>query len=245
MRSFSSEALEYQQTLEIENTWPEKLMYSIMIPHKAWAAGERLTAVVKFQPMAKGVRVLSVTTTVNETVKLWSRSGCQENTRVIATTKHDIIEGKAVMVDEHHHRFRVPLLSSSSHVTRHSVSSTSANTPAHTPGHAQHHNSNGSYFPPVASSSTQSPPHSNVELAPLTTTTSRSSSSSGGAGPSVTHASPGSSAQLSTNASSINLAPPQEDSELLMEPGTDVVTTLHITVPMHATPSHSLEVSVV
>ncbi|EGO25773.1 hypothetical protein SERLADRAFT_388228, partial [Serpula lacrymans var. lacrymans S7.9] len=30
MRSFAPEALEYQQTLEIENTWPEKLMYSIM-----------------------------------------------------------------------------------------------------------------------------------------------------------------------------------------------------------------------
>jgi hypothetical protein len=34
LRSLSHDALEYQQTLEIENTWPEKLMYSIMLPHK-------------------------------------------------------------------------------------------------------------------------------------------------------------------------------------------------------------------
>ena len=34
LRSLSHDALEYQQTLEIENTWPEKIMYSLMIPHK-------------------------------------------------------------------------------------------------------------------------------------------------------------------------------------------------------------------
>ena len=37
LRSLSHDALEYQQTLEIENTWPEKLMYSLMIPHKVRA----------------------------------------------------------------------------------------------------------------------------------------------------------------------------------------------------------------
>ncbi|KAI0744133.1 hypothetical protein C8Q80DRAFT_880934 [Daedaleopsis nitida] len=241
MRSFGSEALEYQQTLEIENTWPEKLMYSIMIPHKAWAAGERLTAVVKFQPLVKGARVLNVTTTLNETIKLWSRSGCQENTRIVATAKHDIVDGKAVVADEHHHRFRVPLLSNGSHthVSRQSTS----NTPAHTSSHTYHSNGQ-SYFPPVASSSgtSHSPPNPPVELAPLTTTTTRSSSSSGGgAAASVTQISPETSTQPSANASSVNLPAPQDGSELLMEPGTDVVTTLNVTVPRYATPSHSLE----
>ncbi|EPQ57020.1 hypothetical protein GLOTRDRAFT_115115 [Gloeophyllum trabeum ATCC 11539] len=95
MRSLATEALEYQQTLEIENTWPEKLMYSIMIPHKAWAAGDRLTAIVKFSPLAKGARVLNVSTTVNETIKLYLRAGCQENTRVISTTRHELVDGRA------------------------------------------------------------------------------------------------------------------------------------------------------
>ncbi|TFY59501.1 hypothetical protein EVG20_g7767, partial [Dentipellis fragilis] len=97
-RSFAPEALEYQQTLEIENTWPEKLMYSIMIPHKAWAAGDTLTAVVKLSPLAKGVRVLHVTTTLNETVKLYTRTGWQETTRPNTSCTHDIVDGHAVLV---------------------------------------------------------------------------------------------------------------------------------------------------
>ncbi|KAI0645768.1 hypothetical protein C8Q79DRAFT_926914 [Trametes meyenii] len=249
MRGFGSEALEYQQTLEIENTWPEKLMYSIMIPHKAWAAGERLTAVVKFQPLVKGARVLSVTTTINETVKLYARTGSQENTRVIASTKHDIVEGKAICVDEQHHRFRVPLLHGHSHVSRHSLSS-APSTPSQTPGNGlsshSHHSSHGqgSYFPPMSASSSRphSPSHTPLELAPLTTTTTNSSSSSGGAVRSGPQTSAEASAQPSTNASSIELPPqagPSTDPDA--EIATDVVTTLNITVPIHSTPSHSLE----
>ncbi|TFK44147.1 hypothetical protein BDQ12DRAFT_593498 [Crucibulum laeve] len=99
LRSFANEALEYQQTMEIENTWPEKIMYSILVPHKAWAAGDRLTALVKFSPLAKGVAVLSVTTTIHEATKVYARSGAQEDTRVIATAKHDIEHGHAVEVE--------------------------------------------------------------------------------------------------------------------------------------------------
>ncbi|KAI0675367.1 hypothetical protein C8Q78DRAFT_965359 [Trametes maxima] len=249
MRGFGSEALEYQQTLEIENTWPEKLMYSIMIPHKAWAAGERLTAVVKFQPLVKGARVLSVTTTINETVKLYARTGSQENTRVIASTKHDIVDGKAICVDEQQHRFRVPLLHGHSHVSRHSLSS-APSTPSQTPGNGlsshSHHSSHGqgSYFPPMSASSSRphSPSHTPLELAPLTTTTTNSSSSSGGAVRSGPLTSAEASAQASTNASSIELPPqagPSTDPDA--EIATDVVTTLNITVPIHSTPSHSLE----
>ncbi|KAI1795632.1 hypothetical protein LXA43DRAFT_730304 [Ganoderma leucocontextum] len=251
MRGFGSEALEYQQTLEIENTWPEKLMYSIMIPHKAWAASEKLSAVVKFQPLVKGARVLHVTTTINETVKLWARTGCQENTRVIASTKHDIVEGKAICVDEQQHRFRTPLIGhghshshSNDHVRRYSASTTS------TPGQSQVHHANGnSYFPPAPASTfsgSQSPSgsHTPAELPPLTTTTTRSSSSSGGGAQSSTSSSPEGSAQPSANSSSIHLPPqagpssqPLEEAEV----STDVVTTLNITVPLVATPSHSLE----
>ncbi|TBU37585.1 hypothetical protein BD309DRAFT_1023490 [Dichomitus squalens] len=250
MRGFGSEALEYQQTLEIENTWPEKLMYSIMIPHKAWAAGERLSAVVKFQPLVKGARVLHVTTTVNETVKLWARTGCQENTRVIATTKHDIVDGKAVCVDEQVHRFRVPLLTGHGH--GHSGQHSGRHSTPNTPGHAQqplshHSNSGNGYFPPVPSTSSrpQSPSHTPAELAPLTTTTTRSSASSGGPAPFSVQISPEQSAHPSANASSVEL-PPQagpssEPADDDTEISTDVVTTLNVTVPIHATPSHSLE----
>ncbi|EMD37694.1 hypothetical protein CERSUDRAFT_114332 [Gelatoporia subvermispora B] len=248
MRGFSSEALEYQQTLEIENTWPEKLMYSIMIPHKAWAAGEKVTAVVKFSPLVKGARVQHVTTTVNETVKLYARSGTQENTRVISSTRHDIVQGKAVCVDEQHLRYRIPLLHSHPHVSsRHSTS-----TPG-TPGfHGHNAGTAGSYFPTHTTtvSHPASPVHGPADLAPLTTTTTNSSSSSGvgsSSRPSGMTSSNGSSAEQSSRTSAeISMPaqpppPPQSEAEADMEPSVDVVTTLGITVPMHATPSHSLE----
>ncbi|KAJ3826001.1 hypothetical protein EV361DRAFT_378020 [Lentinula raphanica] len=106
VRSFAPEALEYQQTLEIENTWPEKLMYSIMIPHKAWACGDTVTALVKFSPLLKGVGVLNINTSIHETVKVYTRSGHQEHSRVVASMKHEIVGGKAVEVHEHEHRHR-------------------------------------------------------------------------------------------------------------------------------------------
>ena len=98
LRSFAPEAIEYQQLLEIENTWPEKLMYSIMIPHKAWPAGDNLTAVVKFVPLAKGVRVLSAITTLNETIKTSTRMGRQESTKTLIEVKHEFRNGQAAYV---------------------------------------------------------------------------------------------------------------------------------------------------
>ncbi|KAJ7495887.1 hypothetical protein B0H11DRAFT_1857140 [Mycena galericulata] len=106
LRSFAPEALEYQQTLEVENTWPGKLMYSIMIPHKAWAATDTLTGLVKLSPLVKGVGVLSVGMSIHETTKVHGRS-TQEYTRVVASAKYDIIDGKAVEVPERP-RFNMP-----------------------------------------------------------------------------------------------------------------------------------------
>ena len=100
VRSFASEALEYQQTLEIENSWPEKVMYSLMLPHKAWAAGDDLIFVVKFAPLAKGIRVTSITTFINETTKTAIRSGHQETTRTVLTKRHEIVRGQAVPLEE-------------------------------------------------------------------------------------------------------------------------------------------------
>lgn len=34
LRTFTAEALEFTQTLEIENTWPQKVSYSLTLPHK-------------------------------------------------------------------------------------------------------------------------------------------------------------------------------------------------------------------
>ncbi|TFK53623.1 hypothetical protein OE88DRAFT_1655836 [Heliocybe sulcata] len=220
MRSLASEALEYQQTLEIENTWPEKIMYSIMIPHKAWAAGDKLTAIVKFSPLAKGARVLNVNTTVNETIKLYLRAGCQENTRVISTTRHEIVEGRAVCVEEFHNRFRIPLLQGSAHL------------------------------PPRGSKSVPVTPHTSAD------STSLASSSSGLGYFSQTHgltSANGDSpqhlpAEAEAGPSSYSAThPPHErafiDPDIPEETLStdDVVTTLAISIPLSATPTHTLE----
>lgn len=237
LRSLSNEALEYQQTLEIENTWPEKLMYSIMLPHKAWAAGEKVTAVVKFSPLVKGARVLSVTTTVNETLKLYSRSGCQEAVRVVASTKHDIVDGKALLSEEHHHRYRIPLLPGV-----HSLPS----SPRH--GHAASPTAPGSYFPSQPTSTRTS-----GDMTPLTMAAANASAASVPlAGPSSTPDSrPGTSHEQSTPQppASTSAAPSTHvvngvelPAEVDLEPSADVVTTLNITIPEQATPSHNLEV---
>ncbi|TDL24486.1 hypothetical protein BD410DRAFT_785977 [Rickenella mellea] len=99
MRSLSSDALEYQQSLEIENTWPERLMYSLVLPHKAWAVGDNLTTVMKFVPMAKGIQVLHITTSINETKKTFGQGERIEHTSTLSKFYHDIIGGVAVACD--------------------------------------------------------------------------------------------------------------------------------------------------
>ena len=100
LRSLTSEALEYQQTIDIESTWPGKLMYAIVLPHKAWAAGDTLTAVVKLSPLAKGVYVQAIDSMIVETTKIITRGGSREDARVVASTRREMtIDRKAVDVE--------------------------------------------------------------------------------------------------------------------------------------------------
>ncbi|KAI0036968.1 hypothetical protein K488DRAFT_75724 [Vararia minispora EC-137] len=224
-RSFAPEALEYQQTLEIENTWPDKLMYSIMIPHKAWAAGDTLTAVVKFSPLAKGSRVTSVGTQVNETTKLYARNGWQEATKTIVSSKHEIVGGDAVCVEHQSPCSPRPRSSSGPHALHalHSVPTTPgarsvATTPSyegswngHHPRHSTSSLHQASYFTALPGS--VHPP----EESPI-------------AGPSTS--------SLSEHHSHSSHAHVPVDFEVSDQ---DVVTTLEITVPPSATPTHNLE----
>ncbi|KAJ6581138.1 hypothetical protein B0H19DRAFT_494996 [Mycena capillaripes] len=98
LHSLGPTALEYQQTRDIEHAWLNKLMFSVAIPHSAWAAGDELVALLKVSPLVKGVGVLSVTTSLRETTKVFGRSGAL--TRTVATVTHEIIGGKAVELKE-------------------------------------------------------------------------------------------------------------------------------------------------
>ncbi|KAJ6624858.1 hypothetical protein B0H10DRAFT_2212280 [Mycena sp. CBHHK59/15] len=96
LRSLGRAALEYQQTRDIEHSWAGKLMFSVAIPHTAWAAGDDLVSLLKICPLVKGVGVLTVTTSIGETTKVYGRSGGL--TRTVASVMHEIVGGKAVEV---------------------------------------------------------------------------------------------------------------------------------------------------
>ncbi|KAH9058789.1 hypothetical protein EDB87DRAFT_1563750 [Lactarius vividus] len=224
LRSFGPEAFEYQQSLEIENTWPEKLMYSIMIPHKAWAAGDNLTAVVKFSPLAKGVRVLSAVTTLNETIKTSARASRQESTKALIEVRHEFHNGQAVCVvhqDQDRDQDHSPRTRSRAH-----SGPTTPGTPS-TPLQSADH--------PQRSS--PSPGHATI-LTPVS-----HSGASGGSFPlHFPEASPSTSTRpvlpRTESGSETHSAPVAVDFELSEG---DIATRLEISLPAFTTPTHTLE----
>ncbi|KAG6812711.1 hypothetical protein H0H92_001215 [Tricholoma furcatifolium] len=216
IRSFAPEAMEYQQTLEIENTWPEKLMYSLMIPHKAWAAGDKLTALVKFTPLTKGTCVLSVTTAIHEQTKVYARSGPQEQTRQCASVKHEIVNGRAVEVEGHR----------GSRSPSHPPSPASPASPS--PGASQSHiqrSGSSSSLSSLSRHLIHNPLHAFTPTAHSSTSASASASTPSPETPPVAS---------SSNAPRVET----EDSDYESQ---DVVTYLSIPIPLTITPSHNLE----
>ncbi|WWD17949.1 hypothetical protein CI109_102394 [Kwoniella shandongensis] len=98
IRMFTPEALEFNQTLEIENTWPGKVMYALTLPFKAYAAGDDIPVNVKFMPLAKGVKVTAVTSVLKEYTLVHTRHSSHPETRVAACVKHELHDGRAVEV---------------------------------------------------------------------------------------------------------------------------------------------------
>ncbi|BGO92265.1 hypothetical protein NBRC10512_001189 [Rhodotorula toruloides] len=91
-RSFPADAVEFNQTLEIENTWPGKVMYSFTIPHKAYAAGDTIPVAVKFSPLAKGVRIVSLITTIREHTTVYSKSSSHSEARDATVVKYNFLD---------------------------------------------------------------------------------------------------------------------------------------------------------
>ncbi|ORX40565.1 hypothetical protein BD324DRAFT_606453 [Kockovaella imperatae] len=99
-RTFTQDALEFNQTLEIENTWPGKIMYAITLPFKAYAAGDDIPVLVKFMPLAKGVKVTSVTTEIHETATIQTKYSSRNASRRVTTVRHDLSSGRPELVNE-------------------------------------------------------------------------------------------------------------------------------------------------
>jgi hypothetical protein len=99
-RTYMNEALEFNQTLEIENTWPGKVMYSLTLPFKAYAAGDEIPVMLKFMPLAKGVRVMTVQSVLKEYTLVHTKHSQHSDQRVAASIKHELRNGKAYVVPE-------------------------------------------------------------------------------------------------------------------------------------------------
>ncbi|KZS98484.1 hypothetical protein SISNIDRAFT_404532 [Sistotremastrum niveocremeum HHB9708] len=218
VRSLANDALEYQQTLEIENTWPGKLMYSLLLPHKAWAAGDTICSLVKFQPTGKGVYVGSVLTTVNETTKIKYKSGPVESSRVVASIKHEFHNGHPLVVDTYNFKSTSRLQGGMFHVPSSSI--------PRTPGVGF------STFDSSASSGTSTPAG---ESRPLSAQRSRTTSSDT-LSTMVVNNFPESAFNAPSQAYASSSSSSSEE-----ERGTEVVSLLSVTLPVSATPSSSNE----
>jgi hypothetical protein len=74
-------------------------MYSIMIPHKAYAAGDAIPALLRFTPTAKGVSVLSIALELQESATVrWRYRSDVQSVRTLCSAKYDVKEGKAVKI---------------------------------------------------------------------------------------------------------------------------------------------------
>lgn len=100
VRGFTHEALEYNQTLEIENTWPGKIMYCLTLPHKAFAAGDEIPISVKFMPLAKGTRVTHINSVIKEYTMVHTKHSSHPEVRIAATAKHVLRDGRAYKVTD-------------------------------------------------------------------------------------------------------------------------------------------------
>lgn len=97
VRGLNPEAFEYHHSLEIEKTWPSKVMYSIQLPHKAFAAGDEIPVRIKVAPIAKGVELLEIMSSVKEFVTArWRRTVIHDDEKEVAKARHVIREGQAV-----------------------------------------------------------------------------------------------------------------------------------------------------
>lgn len=66
------------------------------MPHKAWAAGDHISAILKFTPLTKGVKVAKITMGLQEKVKTVWRTLPYEDVRVVCHKKQTVRNGQLV-----------------------------------------------------------------------------------------------------------------------------------------------------
>ncbi|KAK6349076.1 hypothetical protein TWF730_009835 [Orbilia blumenaviensis] len=70
VRTLPHTALEFSQTMAVENVWPNKIEYTVNTPSKAVVFGSFIPIEVKLTPLLKGLTVLKISVSLKESYEL-------------------------------------------------------------------------------------------------------------------------------------------------------------------------------
>ncbi|KAJ6261349.1 hypothetical protein Dda_4019 [Drechslerella dactyloides] len=70
IRTLPYTALEFSQTMAVENVWPDKLEYTISTPSKAVVFGSHIPIQVRLSPLLKGLQPVKLSVALKETFEL-------------------------------------------------------------------------------------------------------------------------------------------------------------------------------
>lgn len=87
VRTLSPDNTELSETIAVENTWPEKIDYSISVPTKAIAIGSTCQIFMNMSPLCKGLKLGSIKIKLMEYGSFSTITGHHSSERTL-TTKH-------------------------------------------------------------------------------------------------------------------------------------------------------------
>ncbi|KAI8381390.1 uncharacterized protein BYT42DRAFT_303596 [Radiomyces spectabilis] len=80
---------ELVQTLEIHNTWADKMIYDILLPSKVYAYGETIPVSFNIAPLASQLRVRSVVAVLKEYCTYNTKTHSKTDTRIVRLEQKD------------------------------------------------------------------------------------------------------------------------------------------------------------
>ncbi|EPX74956.1 arrestin/PY protein 1 [Schizosaccharomyces octosporus yFS286] len=98
IRTLPPDAVEYTQTVSVDNTWPNKIEYTISIPTKAYAIGSYIPTHFVLVPLLKRLSIGKVTITLKEYITLHVAHGhnglpaSKDEVRTVRSLQTDEIE---------------------------------------------------------------------------------------------------------------------------------------------------------
>ncbi|KAJ6442047.1 arrestin domain-containing protein [Purpureocillium lavendulum] len=81
IRTLEPGALEFLHSMSVENTWPDKVDYSIIIPQKAVVFGGTINMEMRFTPLLKGLELGEITAKMLEIRDTWIQGATGYNLR--------------------------------------------------------------------------------------------------------------------------------------------------------------------